>query len=385
MATVKIILDKRRAKADGSYPINFQICHQRKTTTRSSKINVLEVDWDDSSKSIKKSNCLHKSLNTKLKKEFADIQSQLLLADDIKVKEFLTPIKEQVEIIEVKKTIYQFAQELINQLRIDNKIGNAWVYESTVNVLKTFHTTDDLYFEAIDYQFLTQYNSFLVKRELKHNTIYLYLRTIRIFYNKAIKSKIVDKGLYPFDDYKLRPEKTKKHLDHNPSNNSIDNLAFLCFDHHDQYDTKTSQSKNLNIIEVKHYKRELNKYINERWGVELATIKDLNHYNGIYLNDGDYAGASLTILALDNNKVQIKGSAVWGKGRPYGPNIGELDFISEIDDNKIKFEDQLDYFKIRIDITLYGHKLKVEESYMPHRFGYFGMNVSFEGEYYKKL
>jgi hypothetical protein len=29
------------------------------------------------------------------------------------------------------------------------------------------------------------------------------------------------------------------HLDHNPNNNSIDNFVFLCFDHHDNYDSKT--------------------------------------------------------------------------------------------------------------------------------------------------
>lgn len=210
MASIKMILDKRKVKADGSYPICFLICHNRKTATRSAKISVPAEDWDDELKLIKKSNSQHKLLNLKLKKEFADIQSQLLLADDVKVQEFLKPVIQSQKPIEIKKTIFQFANELINQLKADNKIGNAWVYESTINVLSTFYKTDDLYFEAIDYDFLTRYNSFLVKRNIKHNTVYLYLRTIRIFYNKAIKLKVVDKGLYPFDDYKLRPEKTKK-------------------------------------------------------------------------------------------------------------------------------------------------------------------------------
>lgn len=210
MVSIKLILDKRKAKPDGSYPIYFQICHNRKTTTRSTKIYLNEKDWDDSKKLILKSHPLYKTLNAKLIKDLADLQSQLMLADDAKILAYLKPVIQVIEPVEIKKTVYQFAKELIAQLKDDNKIGNAWVYESTVNVLRTFYPTDDLYFEAIDYQFLTQYNSFLVKRELKHNTIYLYLRTIRIFYNKAIKSKIVDKGLYPFDDYKLRPEKTRK-------------------------------------------------------------------------------------------------------------------------------------------------------------------------------
>lgn len=47
------------------------------------------------------------------------------------------------------------------------------------------------------------------------------------------------------------------HLDHDPSNNATDNLAFLCLDHHDQFDSRTSQSKGLTIEEVKRYRTEL--------------------------------------------------------------------------------------------------------------------------------
>jgi len=210
MVSIKMILDKRKIKADGNYPICFLICHNRKTTTRSAKISIPAVDWDEDLKIIKKSNSQHKILNLKLKKDFADIQSQLLFADEEKVQEFLKPVTQLQKTVAIKKTVFHFANELIIQLKADNRIGNAWVYESTVNILKTFYTNDNLYFENIDYEFLSNYNSFLLKRNIKHNTIYLYLRTIRIFYNKAIKLKIVDKGLYPFDDFKLRPEKTKK-------------------------------------------------------------------------------------------------------------------------------------------------------------------------------
>lgn len=47
------------------------------------------------------------------------------------------------------------------------------------------------------------------------------------------------------------------HLDHNPANSTIDNLAFLCIEHHDQYDSRTSQSKGLTLHEVKSYRTEL--------------------------------------------------------------------------------------------------------------------------------
>ena len=210
MISIKLTLDKRKIKPNGSYPICFQICHNRKTTTRSAKIYVLENDWDNESKSIKKSNPLHKTLNLKLKKDLADLQSNLLLADDNKVQQYLKPVFKVEPVTKEKETVYEFADKLIQQLKADDKIGNAWVYESTVNALKGYHPESKLYFDDIDYQFLTQYNSFLIKRGIKHNSIYLYVRTIRIFFNKAIKLKVVDKSLYPFDDFKLRPEKTRK-------------------------------------------------------------------------------------------------------------------------------------------------------------------------------
>ena len=47
------------------------------------------------------------------------------------------------------------------------------------------------------------------------------------------------------------------HLDRNPSNAKLENLAWLCLPHHDEYDSKTSQSKSLQIGEVKSYRAEL--------------------------------------------------------------------------------------------------------------------------------
>jgi len=51
------------------------------------------------------------------------------------------------------------------------------------------------------------------------------------------------------------------HIDHDPSNAAEDNLAFLCFDHHDEYDGKTSQSKGLTQEEVKHAKAKLEAWV----------------------------------------------------------------------------------------------------------------------------
>lgn len=44
------------------------------------------------------------------------------------------------------------------------------------------------------------------------------------------------------------------HLNRKNDDHRFDNLVWLCFDHHDEYDSRTSQSKGLKASEVRHYR-----------------------------------------------------------------------------------------------------------------------------------
>ncbi len=66
--------------------------------------------------------------------------------------------------------------------------------------------------------------------------------------------------------YGLNGDHTEKsgqiaHLDRDSSNNSVRNLVYLCLVHHDQYDTRTSQSKGLTLGEVKLYRSQLHEAV----------------------------------------------------------------------------------------------------------------------------
>lgn len=210
MVNTAILLDTRKIKKDGTYPIIFRIYYQGKTSTRSTKIYVEEKQWDDKKKLIKNLHPQSDALNKRLLKDFADLQSGLILSDADQIAEYLNP--KPIVIIEekIKITVFAFVASLVEELRLDNKIGNAWVYESTINALKKFHPDTSLYFEQIDFQFLDKYNKHLLRSGVKHNTAFFYIRTLRAFYNKAIKHKIVNRNLYPFHDITLKAEKTKK-------------------------------------------------------------------------------------------------------------------------------------------------------------------------------
>lgn len=57
-------------------------------------------------------------------------------------------------------------------------------------------------------------------------------------------------------DMTLKPGQIA-HLDRWSDNPAFDNLAFLCFEHHNEYDSVTRQSKNFTSGEVKTYRDEL--------------------------------------------------------------------------------------------------------------------------------
>lgn len=210
MVNITVNLDKRKVKKDGTFPICFGIYYNGKSTTRSSKICIKEDQWNETSKSIRRSHPNASELNRLLKRKLADLQANLLSADSNKVNDYLNPKPTEKVVEVVRKTFYEFANDLVDELKKDNKVGNAWVYQAAINALTAFHPSKSLAFEQVDFRFLDNYNKFLVRRGVKTNTAFLYIRTLRAFYNKAIKHKIVDRRFYPFHDLKLKGEKTKK-------------------------------------------------------------------------------------------------------------------------------------------------------------------------------
>ncbi len=65
------------------------------------------------------------------------------------------------------------------------------------------------------------------------------------------------------------------HIDQNRGNNKPENLVFLCINHHDEYDSRTSQSKGIQRKELESYRTELDEYFST-WSEEhLGDESDL--------------------------------------------------------------------------------------------------------------
>ncbi len=167
------------------------------------------------------------------------------------------------------------------------------------------------------------------------------------------------------------------HLDHDRSNNKPENLVFLCLEHHDLYDSRTSQSKGLTVTEVKVFRAELEEALLAALAAPLMLDSQQNQaeqWEGVFRWEADNASAEIRIEHVDSNHFSLFGIAFWGTRHHMGPNIGELDAKAEVEDGCLVYEENCYILRLRLT----EHGISAEES---PRIGIFGMNVTFAGEF----
>lgn len=85
------------------------------------------------------------------------------------------------------------------------------------------------------------------------------------------------------------------HLDHNNENSAEDNLCFLCFNHHDEYDGSTRLAKGLKESEVRHWRDALHKEMRYRFQNIKTYSGEVRIENFIWFGGPDHFGAMLKV------------------------------------------------------------------------------------------
>lgn len=213
--STKIVLDKRRAKKDNTYPLSLRITHKRCPLNITLQYAVDEKDFDTVNQTVSSECKKYKNL-TRVNN---DIQSKRIEAD--KIIELLTvtgeidklsPAELKIKILNksTRITVSTFTKEIIAQLRFAKKLGNASVYEQALSFLDRHLSRPDLTFEELNYSVIKKLEAGHLAEGNSLNSLSFYLRTIRAIYNRAIKSGVVKRELYPFTNYSIKETKTVK-------------------------------------------------------------------------------------------------------------------------------------------------------------------------------
>lgn len=212
---ILLVLDNRRAKQDGTYPILLRIVHHRVSSQISTGIFVKEKDWDSKGRKIKPSYRGTESvarLNNQLLKKKTEAVDIVTKLDEQKRLDSLSVIqlKELIERKVEKLSVLKFTEKLIADMKEAHQLGNARAYQSVLGILKTTNKGKDLTFQDLNYHFLLKLEQAHYAKGNEVNGLAFYMRTIRAIYNKAIKQGLADKEMYPFANYQIKSTKTRK-------------------------------------------------------------------------------------------------------------------------------------------------------------------------------
>ncbi len=213
--SAKIELDTRSTKKDGTHPLKLLIVIGRKSLRIAQGYSITAKEWNEKSQSVKTSCKRYPNitrLNNLLHKERTAMLGRILELQD-------EGVLEQMSMAEIKKRItgsqddtfvLQFADTVIAELQQAKKVGNARVYTIIRNSISTYLGGKDVPLKQISYTWLKRYEAWYLGRGNTINGLSVNLRTLRALYNRAIKRKLVPQQFYPFKEYSIKHETTKK-------------------------------------------------------------------------------------------------------------------------------------------------------------------------------
>lgn len=206
MATIKIVLDQRRAKIDETFPVVIRVRHLKKYFDIKTNYHT---------------NC--KKFDSKKEQIIGDLTSTHFLHDlkdsySKRIREFLQENRNTVFDINMLKryvlqkpaeltTIEEFWKEVIQQLLDSNRTGTARSYITTLSVVSKIIDCNCM-FSQLSYKDLIIIETALLKRGVSVNGIAVYMRTFRAICNRAILYNAASLEWYPFRKYKIKKEKT---------------------------------------------------------------------------------------------------------------------------------------------------------------------------------
>lgn len=204
MATIKIHLDKRRVKKDGSYPLVIRIRHFNHYFDIPTSIDLNSSDFDSKKEFIKGNSKLSNDLQhqkNKIYVKFHDLLRDGLTFEEIKYKMLNKRLPQK------SLTIESFWKDEIKRMTSSGRAGGARVYLSSLQGLSNVIDLS-IPFKELKYKSLITADEELKKKGVSVNSVGVYMRCLRAICNKAIKLDIVDFTWYPFRKYQIKREKT---------------------------------------------------------------------------------------------------------------------------------------------------------------------------------
>lgn len=206
MATVKLYLDMRRARKDGTFPVKIMVNHKGNFLIRTD-FYANENEWDVNMYSIKSNN--YRAKNMQLRNLLNKVENLIFdLENENRLNAITnTKLKELIEEkLSGKLDNLLFIDYLDKFVSLKTKEGTQSVYRSTRSKIELFDKKAT--FSSMTVEWLSKFENWMIRDGLKTNYIAIHFRNIRSVFNYAINNEYTN--IYPFRKFQIKSEKTAK-------------------------------------------------------------------------------------------------------------------------------------------------------------------------------
>lgn len=212
MATLRLYLDTRAVRADGTYPIKLAVNHHGGTSLISLNQFIRKDEWDKRMCRVRKrsdKDAINDYLLDRLNfynKMMMQAQCRDTYRGDITAKQLRDLILSEAE---PKKLSSPFLHDiLLRYIHRDMRESTRKNYESTWRAVERFdNNADNLTLENVNRDWVERFNLFLISEGKVQNTRTVRLRHIAAVFNYAIDLELTNN--YPFRRFNLSLTSTK--------------------------------------------------------------------------------------------------------------------------------------------------------------------------------
>lgn len=191
--TTAIILDTRRCKTDGTYPVKLRVTHKRQSKLFGTVFSLSQEEFG-------------KVMGEKPRNPYKEIRVNLNAVEnrandiimDMAVFSFDDFAARLTGKVGEPSNVFSAFEQYINEMNEAERVGNAYAYKCAMNSLKDFYPKPKLVFDEIDKKFLNKYEAWALRKGNNKTTVGIYLRCLRALYNIAISRRGAKADSYPF-------------------------------------------------------------------------------------------------------------------------------------------------------------------------------------------
>lgn len=206
---ISIVLDGRRAKSKGTFPVKLRVYSK---ATQTKKLYSLDVDMTPKAFETVRGSSNVRGKNKELRLFLNSYEGR---ANNVaeKLNAFSFEAFESKLLRKRKDDIdlnYHFNQ-LIQENIAKGRIGTADSFKYSLKSLNNFHNKNSpLTFYDITVNWLDSYESYMLLQGKSVTSVGIYLRALRVVFNNVIHSNDIQESIYPFGKRKYQIPHSKK-------------------------------------------------------------------------------------------------------------------------------------------------------------------------------